>query len=155
MTEIPTPELRLVTDLTATVTPPIDVGDTPRGRRRIIPISGGTIRGPRLNGRMLPGGADFQIWRSDGCNEIHARYVLESDTGVLIYVENTGLRHGPPEAMARLAQGEPVDPALIYFRTVARFETAAPELAWLTRGIFLCSGARYPERVVIRFFEVT
>jgi hypothetical protein len=154
MTEIATPDLRVVTDLIAEVTPPIDIGDIPQGRRRIIPISGGTVKGPRLNGRMLPGGADFQIWRSDGCTEIHARYVIETDTGKLIYVENTGLRHGPPEAMQRLAQGLPVDPALIYFRTVAKLETAAPEFAWLTRGIFLCSGARFPDRVVIRYFEV-
>ena len=120
-----------------------------------MPIPGGTVRGPRLNGRMLPGGADFQIWRSDGCTEIHARYVIESDTGELIYVENTGLRHGPPEAMDRLARGLPVDPAVIYFRTVAKLETSAPEFAWLTRGIFLCSGARFPDRVVVRYFEVT
>ena len=81
--------------------------------------------------------------------------MLETDKGALVYVENTGIRHAPPEAMARLARGEPVDPALIYFRSVARFEASAPELAWLTRGIFLCSGARYPDRVLIRFFEVT
>ncbi len=154
MTEIAAPVLRVVTDLIAEVTQPIDIGDIPQGRRRIVPISGGTVKGPLLNGRMLPGGADFQIWRSDGCTEIHARYVIETDTGKLIYVENTGLRHGPPEAMQRLAQGLPVDPALIYFRTVAKLETAAPEFAWLTRGIFLCSGARFPDRVVIRYFEV-
>jgi hypothetical protein len=154
MTDIATPQLQVVTDLIADVTQPIDIGDIPQGRRRIIPISGGTVKGPRLNGRMLPGGADFQVWRSDGCTEIHARYVIETDTGKLIYVENTGLRHGPPEAMQRLAQGLPVDPALIYFRTVAKLETAAPEFAWLTRGIFLCSGARFPDRVVIRYFEV-
>ena len=155
MTDIATPGLSVVTDLVANVTSPIDIGETPHGRRRVIPISGGTVSGPRLNGRMLPGGADFQIWRSDGCNEIHARYVLESDAGALIYVENTGLRHGPKDAMDRLARGEPVDPALIYFRTVAHFETAAPEFVWLTRGIFICSGARFLDRVVIRFFEVT
>jgi hypothetical protein len=155
MYDIATPKLSLVTDLVAGVTPPIDVGDTPHGRRRVIPISGGTVSGPRLNGRMLPGGADFQVWRSDGCTEIHARYVLESDAGALIYVENTGLRHGSPEAMDRLARGLPVDPSQIYFRTVARFETSAPDLAWLTRGIFLCSGARFPDNVQIRFFEVT
>lgn len=155
MNDIAAPRLDHVTDLIADVTQPIDIGDIPQGRRRIVPISGGTVKGPRLNGRMLPGGADFQIWRSDGCTEIHARYVIETDTGKLIYVENTGLRHGPAEAMDRLARGLPVDPAVIYFRTVAKLETAAPELAWLTRGIFLCSGARFPDRVVVRYFEVT
>jgi hypothetical protein len=155
MNDIATPGLSVVADLHVNVAQPIDVGQTPHGLRRIIPLLGGTVKGPRLNGRMIPGGADFQVWRSDKCTEIHARYVLETDAGALIYVENTGVRHGLPEAMDRLARGEPVDPALIYFRSVARFEASAPELAWLTRGIFLCSGARYPDRVLIRFFEVT
>jgi hypothetical protein len=155
MSEIATPGLSLVTDLVVDAAPPIDIGETPHGMRRIIPLLGGTFSGPRLNGRMLPGGADFQYWRSDGCTEIHARYVLETNTGALIYVENTGVRHGPPAAMERLARGLPVDPALIYFRTVACFETSAPELSWLTRGIFLGSGARFPDRVLIRLFEVT
>ncbi|MGZ3410307.1 MAG: DUF3237 domain-containing protein [Xanthobacteraceae bacterium] len=155
MNDIATPGLNVVGDLLVNVAPPLDIGQTPNGMRRIVPLLGGTFRGPRLNGQMIPGGADFQIWRSDKCTEIHARYVLETETGARIYVENTGLRHGPPEAMERLSRGEAVDPALIYFRSVARFEASAPELAWLMRGIFLCSGARYPDRVAIRFFEVT
>ena len=155
MSEIATPGLVLVTDLTVQVAPPIDVGETPHGGRRIIPLLGGTFSGPRLNGRMIPGGADYQYWRSDGATEIHARYVLETDKGALIYVENTGIRHAPPEAMARLAAGQPVDPAVVYFRSVARLETSAKDLAWLNRGIFLCSGARFPDRVLIRIFEVT
>ena len=155
MSEIAMPGLVLATDLTVHVSSPIDVGETPHGGRRIIPLLGGTFAGPRLNGRMIPGGSDFQYWRSDGCTEIHARYVLETDKGALIYVENTGLRHGPPEAMDRLARGLPVDPAQIYFRSVARLETSAKDLAWLNREIFLCSGARFPDRVLIRIFEVT
>jgi hypothetical protein len=155
MSDIATPGLVPIADLSVNVAPPVDVGMTPHGARRVIPLLGGTVTGPRLNGRMLPGGADFQIWRSDGCTEIHARYVLETDAGALLYVENTGLRHGPPEAMERLARGQPVDPSVIYFRSVARFETSAPDLAWLTRAIILCSGARFPDRVLIRFLEVT
>ena len=155
MADIATPGLNHIADLEVNVAPPIDVGQTQAGHRRIIPLLGGVVRGPRLNGRMLPGGADFQIWRGDKCTEVHARYVLETDLGQQLYVENTGLRHGPPEAMERLARGELVDPAVIYFRTVARFETAAAEFGWLTRAIVLCSGARYPDRVAIRFFEVT
>jgi hypothetical protein len=155
MSDIATPGLSHIADLLVNAAPPIDIGQTPAGIRRIIPLLGGTVIGPRLNGRMLPGGADFQVWRSDKCTEIHARYVLETDAGEQLYVENTGLRHGPAEAMDRLARGEPVDPGIVYFRTVARFETAAPEFGWLTRAIVLCSGARYPDRVSIRFFEVT
>jgi hypothetical protein len=155
MSEIATPGLSLITELSAKVGPPIDVGTTPQGVRRIVPILGGELSGPRLNGKVIPGGSDYQIWRSDGITEIHARYVIETSAGARVYVEATGLRRGSPEAMERLFRGEPVDQASIYFRTVPRFETSAPDLAWLMRGIFLCAGARYPDRAVLRFFEVT
>lgn len=156
MPDIATPGLAHVTDLQADVSaPPIDIGDTPHGFRRIIPIMGGSVAGPRLNGRMLPGGADYQYWRSDGCTELHARYIIDTDAGARVYVESNGLWRGPPEAMAKLMRGEPVDPALVYFRTTVRFETTAPDLAWLMRSLFVCAGMRFPDRVLIRFFEVT
>jgi hypothetical protein len=149
------PTLVPVFDVIAEVAAPIEVGDTPQGARRTIPILGGRVSGPRLSGRLLEGGVDYQLIRPDGLAEIHARYIIETEGGARVYVENTGIRHGPPEAMARLRRGEPVDPALIYFRTVPRFETAAPELAWLQRSIFICAGARFPQAVELRFFEVT
>lgn len=155
MSEIATPGLSLVTELSAKVGPPIDVGTIGTGVRRIVPILGGDLAGPRLNGTVMSGGADYQIWRSDGVTEIHARYVIETAAGARIYVEASGLRRAPPEIMEKLFRGEPVDQSSIYFRTVPRFETADPELAWLMRGIFLCAGARYPDRAVLRFFEVT
>lgn len=150
-----TPSLIHVFDIEATVAAPIEVGDTPLGARRMIPILGGRVSGPRLSGRLLESGVDYQIIRSDGLADIHARYIIETDAGARVYVENTGIRHGPPDAMARLRRGEPVDPAIIYFRTVPRFETATPELNWLQRSIFVCAGARHPERVELRIFEVT
>jgi hypothetical protein len=150
-----TPSLVHAFDVEAAVAQPIEVGDTPMGARRMIPILSGRVFGPRLSGRLLEGGVDYQIIRPDGLAEIHARYVIETDQGARVYVENTGIRHGPPEAMARLRRGEPVDPALIYFRTVPRFETAAAELNWLQRAIFVCVGARFPDRVALRFYEVT
>jgi hypothetical protein len=149
------PSLRPAFDVEAVVAPPIEVGDTPLGARRMIPILSGRVSGARLSGRLLEGGVDYQLIRADGLAEIHARYIIETDSGARVYVENTGIRHGPPEAMARLRRGEAVDPATIYFRTVPRFETAAPELAWLQRSIFVCAGARFPERVELRIFEVT
>lgn len=150
-----TPSLIHVFSVEAGVAAPIEVGDTPLGARRLIPILGGRVFGPRLSGRLLEGGVDYQTIRADGLADIHARYVIETDTGARVYVENTGIRHGPPEAMARLRRGEPVDPATIYFRTVPRFETAAAELDWLQRAIFVCAGARFPDRVELRIFEVT
>lgn len=154
--EVAPPGLVHVADVQADVSAaPIDVGDTPHGFRRVIPIVGGKVVGPRLNGRIVPGGADFQYWRSDGCTELQARYIIETDRGARVLTESSGLRRGPPEAMEKLRRGEPVDPKLIYFRTTVRFETGAAELAWLMRGVFICSGARHPDRVLIGIFEVT
>lgn len=152
---ITTPRLVHAFDVIARVDAPVEIGETPLGARRLIPILGGTVSGPRLTGTLIPGGVDYQIIRADGLADIHARYAIETPEGARVYVENTGIRHGPPEAMARLRRGEPVDPALIYFRATPKFETADPALAWMMRAIFLCSGARFPDRVVLRMFEVT
>jgi hypothetical protein len=154
MFEIAAPSLTHIADLVAEVAPPIEVGTSPHGRRRVIPITGGTVTGPRITGRVLPGANDYQIIRSDSVLELQARYVIETASKALIFVENTGMRDGPAELLAKQAAGELVDPAQIYFRTVPRFETAAPEYHWLMRRIFICSGARFPDRVQIRFFEV-
>ncbi len=131
-----------------------DLGETPLGRRRIIGISGGQFSGPRLSGRILPGGADWQLIRSDGVAYLDARYTLETDDGALIYVNNKGYRHGPKEAMERLSRGEDVDPALIYTRTTPWFETSAPGYAWLNRTICVGSGVRRAAAVELEFYEV-
>src|SRR5262245_40157900 len=109
------------------------LGNTPYGERRIIDILGGTVEGPRFKGTILPGGADWQIVRSDGVVHLTARYTVRSDSGALILVNSEGYRHGPPEVMARLARDETVDPSLYYFRAFMRFETADPAVAWLNR----------------------
>ena len=72
----------------------------------------------------------------------------------MIYIVNTGVRFGPPEIMARITLGEPVDPAEVYFRTTPRFETASAAYQWLTRPLFLATGARHPDRVELRVYEV-
>jgi hypothetical protein len=107
-----------------------------------------------LRGRVLPGGADWQIVRADGLGELDTRYTLETDDGKLIYVQNAGIRHASPEVTAKLMAGQPVDPSLVYFRTVPKFETSAPELAWLMRSIFVGTGERYPADVLIRFWKL-
>ncbi|MCZ7660603.1 MAG: DUF3237 domain-containing protein [Xanthobacteraceae bacterium] len=132
----------------------LDFGATPYGGRRVINILGGRVAGPRLEGRILPGGADWQIIRSDGAADIRARYTIESRQGAYVLVNSEGLRHGPPDVIARLARGEPVDPALYYFRTVMRFETAAPDLAWLNRILALARGMREANAVKLDVFEV-
>jgi pimeloyl-ACP methyl ester carboxylesterase len=133
---------------------PMEVGTVPRGRRRIIPIEGGTFEGPTLRGTVLAGGADWQIVRADSVSELDTRYALKTDAGELIYIQNAGGRHAPPDITKKLLAGEDVDPSLVYFRTVPTFETAAPHLQWLTRSIFVGTGERHPNEVVIRVWKV-
>ena len=129
-------------------------GKTPYGERRVIGILGGAVRGPRLAGRILPGGADWQLIRHDGVADIKARYSIETDAGALIMVNSEGLRHGPPEVMEKLARGENVDPRHYYFRTVMRFETAAPAVDWLNRILAIAKGQREPRAVRLDVYEV-
>jgi hypothetical protein len=132
----------------------MELGQVPHGRRRIVPITGGTFEGSGLKGRVLDNGADWQIVHADGLTEIDTRYALQTDAGQIIYVQNAGMRHAPAEVLQKLAAGEIVDPNLVYFRTVPRFETSAPELQWLTRSIFVGTGERYPTHVIIRFWRL-
>jgi hypothetical protein len=148
------PELRFAFEVAVDVHAPLDLGQTQAGHRRIIPIAGGLVSGPKLEGRVLPGGADWQILRPDGTGDLDARYTIQSEDGALIYVVNRGVRHGPAEVLARLNRGERVDPASYYFRSVASFETSAPQHAWLTRAVVLGVGERYPDKVLVRFWEV-
>ena len=127
---------------------------TPQGRRRIIGITGGRFSGARLCGRVLPGGADWQLIRADGVADLDARYTLETDDRALIYVRNTGYRHGPAEVMQRLAKGETVDPSLYYMRTTPWFETGDNRYAWMNRIVCIATGARRAAAVELQVFEV-
>jgi Protein of unknown function (DUF3237) len=148
------PELRHVCDIEALVGPLRDLGPAPHGRRRIVPILGGTVQGPRLEAEVMPGGADWQRVRADGVVELVARYTIRTVDGVEIAVVNRGLRHAAPETMARLTRGEPVDPALVYCRTTPQFEAPTGPYEWLNRSVFVGSAARMPDRVRIEVFEV-
>ncbi len=150
------PMLEFAFEVTAEVGDPLVIDGLPTGQmRRIIEIVGGTLSGPGLKGKILPGGADWQTIRdSDGFTVIDARYTIEMDDGHHIYVSNLGMRHASPEVMARLNAGEVVDQSDIYFRAVPTFETDDPELGWLMKHIFVCTGERYPNGVVIRFWKL-
>ena len=148
------PKLDFVFEVRAKVADPIVIGQVPEGTRRIIDILEGTFEGPKIKGKLLPGGADWQIIRQDGFTEVDARYILQTENGDLIYVSNIGIRHAPPEILRRLNAGEQVDQSQIYFRTVPKFETAAPDLQWLMRSVFICTGERRPNDVLIRFYRV-
>jgi hypothetical protein len=130
------------------------LGRTPYGERRVVGITGGIVTGSKLTGRILPGGADWQIVRGDGAADIQARYVIETDSGARVMVDSKGLRHGPPEVLEKLARGETVDPAHYYFRTAMRFETAGPTLGWLNRILAVARGRRQARSVHLDVFEV-
>jgi hypothetical protein len=149
------PELNLLLEVRATLEAPIVVGDVPEGTRRVVPIAGGTFAGPRLRGTLVPGGADWQYLRQDGVMIVEAQYLLRTDDGVIIQVNNHGMRHGPEAVMLRLGAGEAVDPADYYFRATPRLSAPAGRYDWLNRRMFLCSGARYPDAVMLWFYEVS
>ncbi len=131
-----------------------ELGPTHAGQRRIIPITGGHFEGPQLSGDILPGGADWQVIRNDAAAFLDARYTMRTNEGILIYVENKGFRHGPPDVMARLANGETPDPATYYFRTTPILETADPDLGWLNRTIFVATGERQPDCVILNVYAI-
>ena len=152
---LPTPALELFADLSVEVGSPQEVGPAQHGLRRLIPITGGQVKGQGWTGRVLPGGADFQLIVNERMAELDARYVIEIDGGDLIYVCNRAVRTAAPEVMARLIRGEGVPPELVYFRCSPRFETASKSLAWIHERLFIGSGVRQPDRVLMRFFAVT
>ena len=137
-----------------TLAPAQELGEAPLGRRRIIPITGGRFRGERLSGKVLPGGADWQIVCADGLSQLEARYTLETDDGALVYVRNVGLRHGPADVLAKLAAGEPVDPSRYYMRTTPSFETGAERYRWLNRIVCVATGVRRKDAVELDVYEV-
>lgn len=147
-------ELKPVLTAHIVLGPAQELGEGPRGRRRIIPITGGTFAGERLSGRVLPGGADWQVIRRDGVADLEARYTLETSDGALVYVRNSGYRHGPQDVLDRLAAGEEVPPSSYYMRTTPKFETGDARYAWLNRIVCVASGARHASAVTLEIYEV-
>jgi hypothetical protein len=140
---LPDPSLTRVYRLEATVGEPLDLGDPAQGRRRIVPLTGGTLAGPDLNEKLLPGSsADWQTVLPDRTALGDIRYTLQTDDGILPYVRSRSMRHGSADVLARLARGEDVDASEYTFRTPAKIETAAPGLEWLNKGVFTGVGAR-------------
>jgi hypothetical protein len=150
-----TPSLRFLYSSRIEVDPPLMVGHSTHGERRIIHITGGAFAGPRLSGIVLPGGADWQVIRHNGAAEVEARYTLKTDDGALIYVVNRGIRRGPKEVMERIALGEEVDPREYYFRTTPTFETGASGYKWLNDIVAVAGGERRGKEVIITAYEVT
>jgi Protein of unknown function (DUF3237) len=141
------PSLELITRVRARLAEPLELGQTPWGRRRVIGITGGQFDGPLLSGKVLPGGADWQIVHDDGTATIDTRYTLECHDGALIYAATRGCRTGPPEVLERIARGETVDPSEYYFRVSVQYETSAPQYEWLNWVVAIASALRLRDQV--------
>jgi hypothetical protein len=152
---LPDPRLTRIYRLAATLGQPLDLGDTVQGHRRIVPLTGGVFTGPELNGTLLPGAsADWQTLLPDGTALGDIRYTLRTDGGALLYVQSRGVRHGSAEVLERLGRGEDVDAGEYTFRTSTQIETAAAELDWLNKGIFISVAGREPAAVVYETYLV-
>ncbi|WP_346891361.1 DUF3237 domain-containing protein [uncultured Roseibium sp.] len=149
-----TPVLTHFCDLTVELADIMEMGDGRAGKRRIIPIIGGTVRGPKINGKILNLGADWQTVFSDGMAELDTRYAFETDDGAIIEILNFGYRHGAPEVIAAVGRGEPVDPSQYYMRTHARLETGDERYAWVNRMLFVGAGGRNRNSVEIALYAV-
>lgn len=154
MPDLPPPSLEFFADLSVRVGPAREIGSTPAGNRRVIPILGGEVRGKGWTGRVVAGGADFQAIVSPTLAQLDARYVIETDGGDLVYVANRAIRSASAETTQKLIRGEAVDPDQVYFRCVPTFETSAPSLAWINERLFVGTGVRRPEEVLISVFLV-
>lgn len=149
------PQLQHVCDLAVTIDAPVEVGQTAMGLRRMIPITGGAVTGPLMNGKIVPGGADFQLILGDGTQaHLDARYVLELTDGTRVFVQNTALRVASAEDSAKIRRGEAVDPSRVYFRCQPKFEANNPQWAWLAEHQFVGTGVRLPDAVHLSFYKV-
>lgn len=150
----PAPTLAHAFSMRIEVAPPLEQGEIDGARQRFIPITGGTITGPRLTGTVLPGGGDWQAIHAGGLASVHARYMLKAADGTVIGIDNVGVRVASAEVTEQLAKGEDVDPTAYYFRTVPTFTVAEGPHAWLRRAVFVARGVRRPDHVVIDVYEV-
>jgi hypothetical protein len=153
--QLPDPLLREVYRLEVALGEPLDLGEVAQGHRRIVPQIGGKFTGPEISGELLGGAsADWQIVLPDGTSLADIRYTLQTDNGDLLYVQSRGVRHGSAEVLARLGRGEEVDASEYTFRTATQIETAAPQLDWLNKGVFISVGARRPTGVIYETYIV-
>jgi hypothetical protein len=136
------------------VKPASVIGAAPSGDRRVGEITGGVFEGARLRGKILSGGSDWQIVRTDGTWALDVRLVMETDDKALIGMTYRGLRHGPKEVLDRIARGEAVSPNDYYLRASPYFETSSEKYGWLNRVVALATGHRLPGGPIYQVFEV-
>ena len=154
MTMADEPAFELLYEVSVELGAPQEIGDTRRGTRMIFPFTGGRFQGPRLRGRVLPGGADWLLVRADGTGELDVRGTLETDDGALLYVSYRGYVTRVPELAPRWQAGEAVPREEHYFVVTPYYETAAPQYAWLTQTACVGLGSLIPGGVSYRVFAV-
>lgn len=151
----PPPALVPMTQVRCEVGALVTLGPAKYGERRYVPLGFGHARGPELNGTLVEGGIDWQVARADGVLDIAAHYVIRTDDGALVEIQSDGMRHGPPEVMARLAAGERVEPHEYFFRTLVRFTTGAPAWLHLNKTMAIAVGQREARAVLLDFYRLT
>ena len=137
------------------VAAPILIGqDNIVGRRQLIPIISGELKGENIRGVVLPGGVDSQVIRPNGICELSARYGIKFDDGETIYIENNGIRTVPEEYIEKVKNGDFINPDLYYFKTTPKFEVYSSKYKWLTTSLFVCSAKRLPSKVLLIFYKL-
>jgi hypothetical protein len=153
MTASPELKTKFVFEASLNLGPTIDLGPGLLGRRRMVPILSGTIIGPKMRAVALPG-TDWQTVGADNVTLIEAQYAMRTEDGVTIRIVNKGFRRGPAEVMQRLAAGEAVDPSEYYMRAAPVFDAPSGPYEWLNSSLFVSSGARSADHLILRFYEV-
>jgi hypothetical protein len=146
--------LEWLMDAEVQVSRPVQVGNIPTGFHQGVPIGTGFFAGPRLRGTVIPGATDWQLIQPDGIAKLDVSGAMLTDDGVTIRVSSKGMRHGPPEVMARLNAGEVVPPDQYYMRAVAHFNAPIGPYDWLNKALFVSWGERYADKVVIHYYQV-
>ena len=149
------PDLEFVMQTRVLVNPNLSVLGSVGGMgdRKMLEILGGDFEGPKLRGKILPGGGDWPMLRPDGVGLVNARYTFETDDGVYINIINTGYRHAPPETLKVLdAKKDVADPDAYYLRTYTQFEAPLGKYEWLAKHVFVGIGERHPEVLFLRYF---
>ena len=131
-----------------------NIGATSAGRRIVAPVDGGRFVGERLSGTVLPGGADWVTFRTDGAMLIDVRLTLKTDDDALILMFYQGIAHAPPEIMTAFNRREVVPVASVYARTTPRFETSTPKYDWINRIIAVSKGCRTAVGPMYNVFEI-
>jgi len=138
------PQLEFLFEVALEIAPPHAIGENPHGNRAIIPVTGGSFEGPRLKGKVLPGGADCLLIRPDGVGELDVRETWQTEDGALLYVTKRGYFTNVSAVIPRFMAGESIPHEEYYFVVTQYFETGAAQYAWLQQVVAIGMGSLLP-----------